>query len=191
MDAMLVLVDPSKNMEKYYVLQMVHLDAPTDGGSFVVYTRWGRTGTSGQALTETFESEEDARKKFMDTFEKKTGTTWDLRLTVVFDDKYHFVRQDFIAKQSGYANCLWQYFVDDGVDGKADGWYNFDVPASRIVEQLFTELPAGGSYRLVDSGHFVYGVNLNNFTQHNTTTMTVRAIRRLGHDETVTTSAAV
>lgn len=48
----------------------------------------------------------------------------------------------------------WQYWVDDGVDGKADGWYDYDEPASAVVEQLNSEFLANPLYfqRVVASG---------------------------------------
>ncbi len=45
-DVMLVLVDPAKHMDKFFVLQLIE----SMNNTFYVYTRWGRTGTSGQAL---------------------------------------------------------------------------------------------------------------------------------------------
>lgn len=48
----------------------------------------------------------------------------------------------------------WQYWVDDKVDGKADGWYDYDESAADVVEQLNTELQTnpGLSQRFVASG---------------------------------------
>lgn len=34
---------------------------------------------------------------------------------------------------------LWQYWVDDGVDGKTDGWYDYDDSAAEVVEDLNRE----------------------------------------------------
>lgn len=33
----------------------------------------------------------------------------------------------------------WQYWVDDNIDGKTDGWYDYDDSAAIVVEQLYTE----------------------------------------------------
>ena len=33
----------------------------------------------------------------------------------------------------------WQYWVDDGVNGKADGWYDYDDDGALVVEQLHAE----------------------------------------------------
>lgn len=37
-------------------------------------------------------------------------------------DKYKLLKTDYVAI-SNKAPVIWQYHVDDGVDGKADGWY--------------------------------------------------------------------
>ena len=37
-------------------------------------------------------------------------------------DKYKLLKTDYVAI-SNKAPAIWQYHVDDGVDGKADGWY--------------------------------------------------------------------
>ena len=48
----------------------------------------------------------------------------------------------------------WQYWVDDKVDGKEDGWYDYDESAAAVVEQLYTEFQTnpGLSQRVVASG---------------------------------------
>ena len=33
----------------------------------------------------------------------------------------------------------WQYWVDDGVNGKTDGWYDYDDDGALVVEQLLAE----------------------------------------------------
>ena len=41
------------------------------------------------------------------------------------------------------AKGKWQYYVDDKIDGKADGWYDYFTDASAIVEgmQVLTTAP--------------------------------------------------
>lgn len=48
----------------------------------------------------------------------------------------------------------WQYWVDDKVDGKADGWYDYESGAALVVEQLNTEFQTNPrlSQRVVASG---------------------------------------
>eukprot|EP00980_Cylindrotheca_fusiformis_P026001 scaffold15140_cov164-Cylindrotheca_fusiformis.AAC.3 len=183
-DAMLVLVDPAKSMDKYFVLQAIE---KTDG-SFVVYSRWGRTGSRGQALIQDFADEQDAVKAFCDKFKQKTGVDWTKRDEEdVVGGKYRYIQQDFYQKQSEFGNAKWQYWVDDGVDGKQDGWYDYDESASMEVERLFHEHQQNPNLndRLVDSGSWTYQVDLVNLVQTNTThpSHTSRRIRRVATDE--------
>ena len=136
-DAMLVLVDPQKHMDKFFIIQLI--DDTKDNDRFVVYTRWGRTGTSGQALEQSFEDSDDAAKCFRDKFKSKTGLDWTDRLDPTVGNKYRFIKQNFDAKRAGYSSAKWQYWVDDGVDGKSTGWYDYDSTGSVKVEQLFQE----------------------------------------------------
>jgi predicted DNA-binding WGR domain protein len=74
LDCMLVLIDPAQNMDKYFVLQLIEnedkVENRGDSGngkpdkSFVVYTRWGRTGTAGAALQQEFNDEYEAMECF-------------------------------------------------------------------------------------------------------------------------------
>jgi len=76
----------------------------------------------------------------------------------------------------------WQYWVDDGVDGKVNGWYDYTLDGSRIVEQLHQEhlLNKGLSHRTVKSGHWKYNVDLKKMVQMNIQhkNKTSRRIRR-------------
>ena len=45
-------------------------------GEFVVYTRWGRTGTSGCCKKEDFDDAEAACVSFAKTFQSKAGVPW-------------------------------------------------------------------------------------------------------------------
>lgn len=56
----------------------------------------------------------------------------------------------YIYTSTGKYKCLrpnasqvqaeaWQYWVDDGVNGKADGWYDYDDDGALVVEQLHAE----------------------------------------------------
>ena len=48
----------------------------------------------------------------------------------------------------------WQYWEDDGVDSKVDGWYDYDNSAAAVVEQLYAELQTnpGPIQQVVSSG---------------------------------------
>jgi len=80
-------------------------------------------------------------------------------------------------------SAKWQYYVDDGVNGKRTGWYPYDGAASDEVEELYTQHVANAgerrtAIRLVASGMFKYKVDLDKMTQQNTRTNKIRTIRR-------------
>jgi predicted DNA-binding WGR domain protein len=168
-DAMLVLVDPAKNHDKFFVLQCIER-AGGNNNNYCVYSRWGRTGTAGQALQQDFDDAGAAQQVFEAKFRQKTGLSWSERHQPYQGGMYRFIVQDFIQKQDGYANGQWQYYVDDGVDGKVDGWYDYDANGSVQVEILYHQHAQNPqlSQRQVASGYFTYHVDLDNMTQTNT-----------------------
>ena len=180
-DVMLALVDPAKNMDKFFILQLIEMQ---NGDGFAVYTRWGRTGTSGQALQQDFDELDSALQAFNDKFKQKTGWTWEERNNPTKGGKYRLVQQDFVSKRAGYKNAKWQYWVDDGVDGKATGWYDYTREGSTRTERLYSEHIASGilGNRFVESGAFTYDVDLVRMTQTNVShpNRTSRRIRRCG-----------
>eukprot|EP00538_Stauroneis_constricta_P004159 CAMPEP_0119551110 /NCGR_PEP_ID=MMETSP1352-20130426/4463_1 /TAXON_ID=265584 /ORGANISM="Stauroneis constricta, Strain CCMP1120" /LENGTH=864 /DNA_ID=CAMNT_0007597119 /DNA_START=14 /DNA_END=2608 /DNA_ORIENTATION=+ len=183
-DAMLVQVDPAKSMDKYFILQLIESSSRRKKKRFAVYTRWGRTGSKGQAQLAEFDDVHDATKFFEDKFHDKTGLTWATRSQPTKGNKYRYIEQDFEQKQGGYTAAKWQYWVDDGVDNKIDGWYDYDEEASKLVEQLFHEHAKnkasniGG--RSIDSGMYAYDVDLQRMIQTNVkhANRTQRRIRR-------------
>ena len=75
--ASLVKIDPAKNMDKYYILQLLsHKTQPSD---FYVYTRWGRTGTGGHSQKDGPLTEDNATKSFEKKFQEKSGLAWSSR----------------------------------------------------------------------------------------------------------------
>ncbi|RWB66049.1 WGR domain-containing protein [Mesorhizobium sp.] len=54
-------IDPSRNMRRFYTLA-IH---PTLFGGASVIRNWGRIGTNGQSMMETFDSEADAASASM------------------------------------------------------------------------------------------------------------------------------
>jgi poly [ADP-ribose] polymerase 2/3/4 len=184
LDAMLVLVDPPKNMDKFFCLQVIELDTATAEGQFVLYTRWGRTGAAGQALEQVFHDANDALQCFEMKFKDKAGKVWEDRADPAAPPgKYSFLSQNFAAKRTAYQNVVWEYWVDDGTDGKADGWYPYDAPGAAMTEQLYHEAQANPAFttRIVDSGTWTYRVDLRTMAQTNVThpSHTVRRIRRV------------
>ncbi|RUW65385.1 WGR domain-containing protein [Mesorhizobium sp. M4B.F.Ca.ET.049.02.1.2] len=49
-------IEPSQNMRRFYTLSI----QPTLFGGASVIRNWGRIGTNGQSMIETFDSEDDA-----------------------------------------------------------------------------------------------------------------------------------
>ena len=67
------------------------------------------------------------------------------------------------------------------MDGKQVGWHDYDDKASTRLEQEFIARMAEGTHRTtwhLKSGHFKYEVNLLTMTQRNTSSGTIRNIRR-------------
>lgn len=190
-DAMLAIVEPQNNRDAFIVLQIVELDSPQPGGGqFVLYQRWGRTGTAGQALEQVFVNSEDAVEAFKAKFEDKCGFAWEDRHDQPdgkLPGKYAFMNQNFAAKQAAVLgqNATWEYWVDDGIDGKETGWYPYSVEGSKCTEQLYQEslLNPRHSTRVVASGAWLYHVFLEepHFWQENAEhpNRTRRYIRRV------------
>lgn len=176
-DVMLALVDPSKNNDKFFILQCINLEG---SDVYAVYSRWGRTGASGQSQQQDFDDLNGATKCFSTKFKQKSGLKWEDRNEPTVGGKYRFVQQDFVVKQGGYRDASWQYWVDDGVDGKPNGWYDYDQDGSIQAERLFTEHSNNESLesRFIDSGIFAYAMDFDKMVQENSSTGTTRRIRR-------------
>ena len=165
-DCMLVLIDPPKLMDKFYILQLIH---DTVHDKYVVYTRWGRTGTRGKGQLSQFERKDEAATAFQKKFKQKTGLQWKDRNGPTLVGKYRVIQQNFVEKKKGYKSAKWQYWVDDGVDGKTTGWYDYTQVGSIHVEQLYQENLYNSKLtnRLVKSGTFTYDVDLKSMIQTN------------------------
>eukprot|EP00435_Cladocopium_sp_Y103_P018997 s1900_g4.t1 len=79
----------------------------------------------------------------------------------------------------------WQYWVDDRVDGKADGWYDYKADAWQRVSSAYSEWLKDGTVAemVVRSGVFHYMVCFGEMTQTNQSTGKNRRIRRVVTDE--------
>ena len=54
-------IDPSRNMRRFYVLSV----QPTLFGGASLVRHWGRIGTNGQSMMETFDAPEEADHAFL------------------------------------------------------------------------------------------------------------------------------
>jgi len=176
----LVQIDIAKNSDKYFVLQQ--LSGETAGRKkttkHFVFSRWGRTGTRGQAACEgPFDDEDEASSLVAKKFKDKTGNDVGSVSDGTFSaksNKYDVVAGDkgqtvsVVGKDGG---CLWQYYVDDGVDGKATGWYDYFTEAAEVVEGVHSEWVNNPTLdvRCVQSGAHGYRVDFNTMQQTNVT----------------------
>lgn len=187
LDARLALVDPSTNSDKYYVLQVLEASS----GEFFCWQRWGRTGTSGQGkLGKGEKTISGAQNVFQDIFKKKTDVTYHAAVggqANPIPGKYEWLALTSKGVKDG-SQGKWEYYVDDGVDGKAVGWYPYHASAVPVVEDLYQTYVVNKNktmgIRFVDSGTWTYKVDLTdpkNFTQTNVKhhAHTMRRIRRV------------
>ncbi|EHS52685.1 WGR domain-containing protein [Rhizobium sp. PDO1-076] len=59
--------DPAKNMARYYALSI----EPTLFGTFCLFRRWGRVGSSGQSIEHHFDGEMEAVAMFLELLRTK------------------------------------------------------------------------------------------------------------------------
>ncbi|XXQ37227.1 NAD(+) ADP-ribosyltransferase [Plasmodiophora brassicae] len=184
-DAALCYVDMTS--DKFYIIQIVN-----QGGKFYFFNRWGRTGTKGQnQVSGPFSAPDEAVSLFEKKFLDKTGHNWkevcDRKGFAQIPGKYCLLASNPAAAvaASRQGGVQWQYEVTDNVDGKVNGWYNYDAEGNDVVEELHAalygnqNLSAILTHRIVASGEYQYAIDLGNGTQRNTTTGKVRNIRRL------------
>lgn len=199
-------VDPyaavSKNSDKFYCMQVIESRGPpvgtgapakTKGGrkkkapQYWAFSRWGRSGTGGTCMLEgPFDDVDDAKEVFRTKFKQKSGRDWDetdgsnARYTQA-KGKYKVGKKNYTTKRSA---GMWQYYLGAPQDGKSAGWYDYDVSASEIVDdvwQQWQDNPGNGlDVRCVESGIWAYRVDFNTMTQTNVKhpAHTTRSIRR-------------
>ncbi|KAK9945695.1 hypothetical protein M0R45_011194 [Rubus argutus] len=93
-DAMLNQTNVGHNNNKFYVIQALESD---DGGSFMVYYRWGRVGVKGQnKLLGPYTSRDSAIEEFEKKFSEKTRNDWSERKTFQsFPKCYVWLEMDY------------------------------------------------------------------------------------------------
>ncbi|KAM5564070.1 poly [ADP-ribose] polymerase 2 [Rosa sericea] len=97
-DAMLNQTNVGHNNNKFYLLQVLESD---DGGSFMVYYRWGRVGVKGQnKLLGPYTSRDRAIEEFEKKFSEKTRNDWSERKTFQsFPKCYVWLEMDYSKKE--------------------------------------------------------------------------------------------
>lgn len=179
--ARLTLIDAAKNHDKYYILQGIE-DSKAKGKCFA-YSRWGRTGTAGGCKLEGPMDEAKARAAIEKLFKAKTGFAWGALRP---GDKAKPGKYWLLPPAKVDTKAKWQYYVSDHVDGKKTGWYPYEKAAGLQVEELRAEHAANTSrandtsVRTVESGKYLYKVDLKKMEQTNTSTKKKRKIRRKG-----------
>lgn len=187
-NARLALVEPEKNSDKYYILQVLEV-APKGKkaaklAGFYLFTRWGRTGHGGQcSLDGPFDDDAEAIAGFEKTFKSKTGQSFEgADPAVVMKGKYAFLKSNFAALEAK-ESAKWEYHLTNDPDGKKDGWHPYSADGSDNVESLYETYAVEGnqdfSTRFVHSGTFTYKVDLGMMMQTNTSSGTARPIRRV------------
>ena len=122
-------------------------------------------------------------------FRAKTGREWETaaaaaacgRRVAPLHGKYEMLQLEGAAAVAERGAAQWEYYVDDGVDGKRTGWYGYTAEGSATTEELYHTHARNAhmTQRFVASGHFTYEVDLTASTQTNTRTGTRRQIRRV------------
>jgi len=175
-EANLAIVNIETDTDKYYKIQIVK---DTDG-KFHLVEASGRTGTRGSCDSKSFDTPEQAITAFEAVFLDQAGATWAERDTYTAGEgKYSLAKKDHNRVQKG--NVMWKYYMDNGVDGKANGWYNYTKDASEHVEATYQEFKMNKAWltvRSIKSGHFSYHVNFSSMSQMNLSTKKTRKIQR-------------
>ncbi|GJN05297.1 hypothetical protein PR202_ga22915 [Eleusine coracana subsp. coracana] len=93
-DATLNQTNVGGNNNKFYIIQVLEPDA---GGSFMVYSRWGRIGTRGHGkLQGPFTTRYQAIHDFMLKFYEKTHNKWpDRKRFEYYTNKYAWLEMDY------------------------------------------------------------------------------------------------
>eukprot|EP00803_Ostreobium_quekettii_P003819 evm.model.scf_1223.2 EVM.evm.TU.scf_1223.2 scf_1223:21871-26792(+) len=192
-DVMLVQRDAGRQLDEFCILQVI--EAP---GGYFFFQRGGQTGTTGIWLKLQFKNDTQALAEFKKEFKKRTGRAWGSKsASQPIGGKYEWLVRDHAAraKTQKSAPAKWQYYVNDGVDGKATGWYDYTDDGSGIVEELFHEWGSNPhmQQRFVKSGNWLYEVNLDQMTQRNSqhANHKVRPIRRKAADGSIIETASV
>jgi len=180
--ARLVLINTDAGIDKFHVLQGLEDPKLDDGPErYFCFQRWGDSGGRGSSTLYGPTVLPKVEAMFAQVFFEKTGQAWGSVQPgqVAKDGKYWL--QQFMKPNS---QARWEYFVDDRVDGKKEGWYPYETTATEEVEELYAQHVADNcgkrtATRIVKSGQYSYKVDLSKMSQENMRTHTVRQIRRV------------
>jgi len=183
LDARLVCIDPAMNSDKYYVLQGLEDTKIAEGKPkrCYAYQRWGRTGTGGVCRLQGPMEQKKVEAHLLKVFKAKTGAAWG---SLKPGEKARPGKYWLAIPSEADPRAIWEYYVDDGVDDKCNGWYPYDSDAVEQVEELYAEHSANKSgknptdKRFVASGKFTYCLDLDKLSQRNISTGKSRKIRR-------------
>lgn len=106
-DCMLELLNGTQKDNTFCILQLIHQNVVNSRDTYVVYSRWGHTGTLGQSLQHNFYQYTDAVNLFQKRFFERTGLTWKDRYEPSIHGNYRLGQGHNGAKQ--------QYLIDNGV----------------------------------------------------------------------------
>eukprot|EP01043_Picozoa_sp_COSAG02_P056756 COSAG02_NODE_6779_length_3365_cov_1.424066_1_plen_395_part_00 len=177
LEAQLSQIEVKSNTDKFYTIQVVRDDSSDE---YFCVAHWGRTGTKGDSKVDgPFDSLADAVAAFEAKFKAKAGVVYSKRTEYTPKaKKYAYKHVNYCRVAEG--SVMWQYWVDDFVDGKQPGWYDYFAEASEGVDAVWQEWQSNTwlDVRCIASGNWTYKVDFNTMTQENTATSKVRTIRR-------------
>jgi len=180
-NARLVLIDPSSRTDKYHVIQGLQDQDAEAPKNFYCFQRWGQTGQRGSNKVDGPMDKPKLESIFAKVFLDKTGKDWGAMAPGDRAKPGKYWVQQWCKPNE---KARWEYWVDDGVDGKRPGWYPYESNAGEEVEAIHAQHVANArdgrtGTRIVQSDYFAYEVNLENMTQANTRTRKTRNIRRV------------
>eukprot|EP00932_Pfiesteria_piscicida_P013108 SRR837773.246.p2 GENE.SRR837773.246~~SRR837773.246.p2 ORF type:complete len:365 (-),score=114.57 SRR837773.246:130-1224(-) len=183
----LVLINAALGLDNFHVMQLLRVPGSTDdcGACYYLYQHSGGTHSTVHTFVDGPETLPKLTATFKEVFEKLTGHRWG-----TVEPGHQALPGKYWLQQRSAPDveARWQYFVNDGVSGKATGWYDYDASASAEVEELYAQHEANSreqrtATRLVHSGCFSYKVDLEAMLQENTQTGKVRLLRRVAGAE--------
>lgn len=103
MDCMLnqVNISAGHNNNKFWAAQVLAPVSGKSGGTYVVFTKWGRVGEVGSSKEFPQKDQASAIKAFEDKFKSKTGLKWEERSSQPKTGKYTMIRGGTLLEDDG------------------------------------------------------------------------------------------